>query len=400
LATKPNTIKHPGVAVLVDEYQVKRVQTATVTADLATEDISELANTDFVESIADTPVITVTIDTNEYGHIDTLLALGNRSPGTSSGNVTLTDFENSAVDITIPVKENTALARTMHVGAARLASISLSYDVGGVAAENYSLEADNKTWFLNTNKEMHVASGTFASTSTFTSSLADTNNIAVRATVNEDQNVVVTDWTDSVVTITGVTLASADRIRLLYRPSGGQEAGFPALNTTGTGVGGIRKGQAEIFLYNASESVPTTRTLRVQTVSIDVDFGREALEELGNANIFERAVTTPISVDVGLSLLDTDLEVFAELVGSGDAFAGSTVDDFDVTSFITNAVLVVDIYDNATTKNASTLLKKVTVTGMSITNESHSTSIGTRSTQDFTLKASNLSISGTGLLKN
>src|SRR3990167_4078017 len=101
---KAKSIKHPAVAVRLDEYQVKRAQTVTVDVDRSTEDISELANVNFVEQSPNTPVVSVTLDTNEYGHVDTMLALVNRSPGLNAGEINIQAFDGAAVDITIPIK--------------------------------------------------------------------------------------------------------------------------------------------------------------------------------------------------------------------------------------------------------------------------------------------------------
>lgn len=392
---KPKVVKHDGVAVLADGYQLRRVQTANVSVDLSTEDVSELSNNEFVEQIKNTPVVSISIDTNEYGHVDTLASFANMSPGSNDAVVTLEDLKDSAVDFTFPVKEDGSIARTMHIGNAQLDSVSLSYDVGGVAGENYSLSADNKTWYLNTQKEVYVTSGTYASSSTFTTPIIDTDYIAIKATVNENNDVTVSSWEDYTGTVSGVTLESDDRIRLLYYPSG--SVGFPDLATTGTGIGGLKKGQIDAYLYDSTEATPSTRTLRLQTVNIDVDFGREVLEELGNHRAFERSVVSPIPVDVSVSFLDTDLESFAEFTGNGTDFA--SVNSMSVDDLISNITLEVKTYSSTSTKDATTLLRTITVSGLSVVSEGHETSVGGKSAQNYSFRSSNMTISGSGLLK-
>lgn len=394
---KPKAIRHDAVAVLVDNYQLRRVQTANVSTDLSTEDVSELANVEFVEQVRNTPAVSVTIDTNEYAHVDTLAAFANKDFGELGNNnqvITLDDLKDSTFDITIPVKEDGTLARTMHVGNCVLDSISLSYDVGGVAAENYAISTDNKTWFLNSNKGAKVASGTFVNSTTFTSSVIDTGFVPIWCNVNNCYNVSVDSWADYTVTVSDVTLEDGDRIRLLYRPSG--EGGtFPALNTTGTGIGAVRKGQVDVFLYDGGGGADT-KVLRLQSVNIDVDFGREVLEELGSEFAFERTATTPIPVDVTCNFLDTDLQQFVELAGSGANF--SDTDYHDLNDLITNASLVVKVHNTTDkfAKSDNTLMRMVMITGLDVTAESHDNSVGSVSSQSFTLRGSNLTVSGTG----
>jgi hypothetical protein len=159
---------------MADGVVLKRVQTFGRNVDITREQATELANSGVVEYVADSPSVTIQIDTNEVGSNDTLALLTDGlltqsssysldSPlgGTNlkyyvksskSNFTTITEQEmlNGYCGITATFNEDgTQAKRTMWVNHAAVTGVNLSYDVNGNATENYTLAADNCTWFLN-----------------------------------------------------------------------------------------------------------------------------------------------------------------------------------------------------------------------------------------------------------
>jgi hypothetical protein len=170
---KTEKVKYSKTAVLIDGIQLKRVQTVGQSVDLSKEKQLELSNTQVVEYIDNVPNVSVSIDTNDVGSIDTLRlaadhflwrngvssALDPRTGGCRSlirstaqnkaTAVSESSFLTSKVDIMYAVSEDlTNVARTAWVHNAALTGISWNYDVNGFAQENYTFQSDNRTWYL------------------------------------------------------------------------------------------------------------------------------------------------------------------------------------------------------------------------------------------------------------
>jgi len=173
---KPEKQKASGVSVLIDGINAKRIQTLGINSDIPVEQIEELANSGVVEYITDAPNVTIQIDTNDVGSVDTmslltdsLISYGgsvdsagyNGARGgyyrhfikTGSSNsiaITEQDMLNGYCSLMVTLNEDgTKAKRTMWLNHCAITSANLSYDVNGNASENYSLATDNKTWFFN-----------------------------------------------------------------------------------------------------------------------------------------------------------------------------------------------------------------------------------------------------------
>lgn len=172
---KPEKVRYSGVSCMIDGIIAKRVQTLGINVDINRDQATELANTGVVQYVTDTPTVTIQLDTNDVGSTDTLALLcdkmftytattGKNSRQTLAGiqqfirtsssnasyrTITETDMLNGYCTISATLNQDaTAAARTVVVGHAAVTGISLNYDVSGNAAENYTLSANNKTWYM------------------------------------------------------------------------------------------------------------------------------------------------------------------------------------------------------------------------------------------------------------
>jgi hypothetical protein len=434
--TKAKKNRYSGVGCSVDGTLLSRVQSVSVESDLSTENLNELTNASIVEVSEGLPNISLSIDTNEYGDCQNLYALAGRKvlSKVDATHVVIDEnsFDGTSVDVTVQVEEDNVLSRTMYIGDCFVSSLSWSFDVGGVASENYSLEADNKIWYLNTDyaevyalyahrSTDHAIICSGVSISTFSSGAASTISV-IRATLNNEpvaDSGTEVNWTvydgeggdSGNLVISGSTATNFaggtanDRYRVVFSvdsassqltnsriDTNGYGASYPGLSTSS--IGGIRKGMVKILLgQNADINTAFSTTdeyLRLQSVGIDVDLTREALEELGQIKAYDRSLTFPIPVSVTFSTIASDLQAWAQF--TSDDF--SLVTSMDVTDFVRSAGLVVYIYDDDDTNTSRNLLKKIAVEDLRVSNESYSVDTGGNGTQEYTCTSDNFTVSG------
>lgn len=440
----PNSIRYDYQTIVIDGVIARRVQTFGTTTDFTEEQILEIGDAGFAETI-DTPAVSVTVDTNDWGTTNTVALMAdiyNTANGSTAGGykgsagdntyvINQNHFQDAAVDMTVPTSEDgSTLARTMYISYAFVNSLAFSYDVGGVATENYALEGDFKRWYLNDHKKAIVYTATYTNATTATISganlqtgytglmvtengvvvadeLTSTGRPGLGSTITLTDNAADTDVTSSTPTL---ALESGDRIRVVV--SQDSTTTFTQLTSTPSGIGGLTKGQVEIHLSDAADtSAPLTsatadRALRVQTVSIDVDLSREVLDELGNSRSYARSLQAPVPISATVTVNDSDLQLWAEL---SQLTWDATLDELDIEDFVKVSILEVRIFKSktdhtidtsgalGTTANDNTLLKVVRLENCSVSSESHSISAGGIGQQEFTLTAESIVISGTGL---
>ena len=172
MSNKPEKIRYSKAAVMVDGIQLKRVQTFGHNSDLSSEKLLELSNSQATQFVDNVPNVSITIDTNDIGSIDTLRIATNKLVTDATGpndvrtggfyskikdsqqNVNTAidedDLLQSKVDLMLAYSEDgTNVDRTAWFHNCALSGISWNYDVNGFAQENYSFTGDNRTWFLN-----------------------------------------------------------------------------------------------------------------------------------------------------------------------------------------------------------------------------------------------------------
>lgn len=438
MATK---VRYDWIACVIDGVVARRVQSLGSSTDFTEEQILELGNSGYAE-VTDEPTVNITLDTNDWGSTNTIaLMAGVYNTAFSSDNggykgsvgdntyvVNQTHFEEATVDISAPVSEDgSTLARTLYLGYCFVNSLSFSYDVGGIATENYSLESDFKRWYLNDHKRVLVYTAAYTSGTSCTITGVNLQTgytgllVSVNGVVQADQltssgrpglgstitltnsasNTVVTSSTPA------LSLASGDRIRVVV--SQNSSSTMTTLSSTPDGLGGARKGHIDIHLSNASDTsgvLTTSKSLRVQSVSIDVDLSREVLEELGNYRAYARTLQTPVPITATITINDSDLQMWADL---SQLTWDVNLDELDIQDFVKTSVLEVRIFkdkkthivdttgSNGTTAGSNTLLKVVRLENCSVSGENHSVSVGGIAQQEYTLTAETIVVSGTGL---
>ena len=441
-----NSIRYDWVTCVIDGVIARRVQTLGSTTDFTEEKLLEIGDQGYAE-VTEEAAVSITLDTNDWGSVNTIALLAGLyrtafaadnggykgSLGDNTYVVTHNSFQEAAVDITAPVSEDgTTLARTLYLGYCFVNSLSFSYDVGGIAAENYSLESDFKRWYLNDHRKAIVYVAAYQSATTarisdvnlqsgYTGLLVSVNGVTAAdqltatgrpglgSTITLTDNGSDTDVTSSTPAL---SLETGDRIRVLVSQDSTTTITF--LTSTPSGVGGATKGMVTIHMSDATDTTvsgvqgqtDTERVLRVQSLTVDVDLSREVLEELGNYRAYARSLQSPVPISATLTVNDGDLETWANL--SQLTWDGN-LDELDIEDFVKTSIVEVRIFkdkrthtidtsgSDGTTAGSNTLLKIVRLENCSISGENHSVSTGGIAQQEFTITAETIIVSGTGL---
>ena len=480
---KPERIPAKGVSVFIDGMLTKRIQTVGVNIDVTREQVLELANEGVIENVRDNDSVTVQLDTVDVGSTDTLALLVDKmipyekdqqdhaadprnrgtdhkfmikaaSSNASYRTITASDLLDNYSNILVANQENTtAVARVLYAPRCSVTNMSLSYDVSGNAAENYTLLTDKKVWFLNASRGVRLYKPVFSQvqrdfTASTISFVGLHSCIPVTATVvavllndrlvfdgavSADSTALGSwDITTNIVEDDTNLLASSLTITHISAPSGGlpfatpwvatasgtssrsailwygaghlweadgsntEQPGYELESTSGA-LGAIRKGQIKARLFNQGNddaSATANAVLRLQTVSIDVSPGEERLFELGRQGHYGVAKTSPVPISISVTAIDSDIEYYAMLLATakGTVAGGPTVlnsDDFTVG----NNKLIIDIYKESSQIN---LLKTITINDMSVTTENFGVAVGEQASQELSFTADNITIVGSG----
>lgn len=290
-----------------------RVQTADISPDVGAEDLQELANQGIVESKADTPVVTISLSGNQVAKdispnsISGLQWLALISNNISSGSgrekifaigdplrlhpssyspssaVDVDDFNiyissltegqkmSSTCDIFVPIRGATELDRVFYVAQAHVTALSWSFDVGGVATFDTSLEADNRIFLQSADaveyqkaevqsKKVTTAEAAASPPSITTSSSSDIYRVYLNGEqLDEASDVAARDAVDARkwfrtsatdLSFSPSLLTAGDVVRYLYLASSGTPtwaANYELTSAPGD-QGGIRKGELDIFM--------------------------------------------------------------------------------------------------------------------------------------------------------
>lgn len=424
---KSTAIQGKGHAFFLNGDIFKRLQSGDWGADLAVEKVMEMANAGYVEKIPDLPKISVSLDSNEVGNMAILqllktgqrlaptgtLTLSRDSKGvytvTNSGEVTVTmngttnDLDESSVvdsgqmcsSLLVKVSEhnNATIDRTCHLQGLFLDSLEFSYDVGGMAKENFRLSGDHKDWYFSgssnpsTDIDMVFAaydSGTTATT-TFTKP-ADTTLEAIyhnKELVYHKRSAIGTalapTWVGTTLTVASSTFIDKSRIEVLF--SYDTSRGFPSLtaNNTGTSAygtrGGLRRGNVVIYMQKQSGGTKT-RQLRLQSVSGSLDLGRQERNELSTQRFVDKQPTYPLNVKFDMTFNASDLEAFAFASGKETEFAAGTLDYMNVKDIVNETKITVELYDDAYIHTSDHLVKTIVLDRCTVMNEGDTARVG------------------------
>lgn len=401
--------------------------------------------------------------------------------------VTLADYgvSGSEFDLWAPVQSEASLGtaddaidQTMFLSRCFLTGINVTYSTGGQATENYTAETDNKTWFLNDGRFVSQEEWTTVSGLSYNLGLTDGSSsvatlsdnslaflyidpstgrrsvvidrangtrtyIAVKSGAASATEAGYNSATNVVTLPTGTVVGASDTVKIRYAAdayasatpgdSDVQKANyFTASTDAATGdhsnVGGLRQGQCEIYLVDPDLSTAYELALRLQSVNISANLGREALSELGHLKPYDRPLTFPVEITTSVDATAGDLETFAKFSGKEAEFDAGTLIDLTIDHLLKkdNLILVVMVYDQTDVEAGGTgasrkvltedlvgraywvdgvrsvyaainpsspereyPLKTIIVPGLKSTSEGYTLSQGQNATQNFAFRSTN-----------
>lgn len=371
-----------------------------------------------------------------------------------ANEITHFSYDGTLVDLVVQIEEDNALKRSMYVPDCFVTSLSWNFDVGGVATESYSMESDDKRMYVGTQRELAVVSGYWTGTgNTGTSGIYITPNPEMSGNtyfLKSGFNTAMhpdDGWTPIEASLNGKTVilpttgapaavlpatngtpsfhehvffppnATAGGTLITAGPNGRWRVlGFkdnisPFISQTtdidsGAGgnreftddIGGIRKGMVEIFLvsgsvWNKTGVADNEEYFRLQTVSVDVDLSRETLEELGNAEAYERSLNFPISTTVNFSALDSDIQAWTSFANIRGLYNSEGVVKVGFRDFLQTAGLLIKVYNDDDSNVSRKQLMTFCVSGLRVASESTSVDAGGNQVQEFSCNADNFIIS-------
>jgi len=411
---KPKEIRHPQAALLAENYLVQRVQSLGYTADLNSEEVYQLTDSDVVEVVDSDPSVSITIDSNEFGSINLLNVLAGYydqvdNTNTNGGVIDHSDFEEISTDFLVAIKENktdTTQTRALWFNNCFLDSVSGTYQVDGFASESFSLSGSGQEWFLNAWASARVTRPSAVTSSLLTVGLVD----GTARVVTEDGIKLATSyWTQTlggdISAAGGYSFKADSRYRIVYTQN---VNAFPTFSESGSVVGGVKEGEIEIVMWNGdTDSEPgigtagstATKVLRVQSVDYELSFDREDLKQLYTGTYYKGLNSTSITATI--SLLDSDLELWALTTGNAADWSAGTLNEIVLSDFqsASNICIRIDVFNTKDylQHSSSTLLKSIKFTGGKVTSVGDSRDVPGRGSQTIDIKFTAMSYTGTGL---
>ena len=403
MSSKPIQYQGKAVAILVNNEVWKRAQASDNSADLGQENIFEVGNADIVEKKDNTPNVTISVDCNDIGSLGRFKAIvsgdkisANASDydsngvykGTYSGANVISmknpiyDFDNNLLPefiFKISERSNTTVSQSIHLQGAFISSIAGSYDLTGLAKQTVNFETDNKKRYLGDHKNVFtMVLVPNAGTKTATAPTKGSDETFLRGFVNRAE--FAGTWVGTTVTFTmDENFDGTERVIGVYAKGDKISTGdFPALTPTNTGSkGGLRRGAVVISAFKAGTS--ETRLLRCQSASYNLNFNRQAKNELGTQKDIDRAISYPLSVTCDLTFDASDLENFAIMQGKRDEFIAGTLTEMDVKDFINDLTIKIKLYSDEYDHSSGKLVQTITLENQKVKNESDSIQAGSTS---------------------
>jgi hypothetical protein len=408
---------HYDKMFFVDEYVVTRLQTGNWDQETTDEDIEEIGNPGIVETIID-PIIpsTVTLNTNDWGATDFLAQLmGSEStvdggtsayiPASANRNdwtIDEAEVKLAKVDMLVRVRntETLALEASVWIPNCQIQTINWSYSVDGNATENVTLRGDTDRHFVKNYRQTTVEIGVYVSGTTFdttTTQVATQQWLGLYYTVNGTiYDATGYTWVDAsqTVDISGCTapptLATGDRIRWVYYRDTPDDS-YTELDTLG--IGAIKAPYVVIGLGDDTFITSASKTLRLQSVDVNVNLTREDIKEIGTEQLVA-SVQQKQDVTVDATVLEGDMENLAKIMGISSADWATGDVEFKLQDAIGNFNdLIVKVYDDS---SQTSLLKTLTCTGLALLNNPFTQDVGALGQYTLSFRGDNWLWEGNG----
>lgn len=388
-------VTYRGTQLFLNDKPLHRVSAFGSSSSFNKEDLLELGSQGLVEIIDDIPNVDISLDVNEYGSIQTLNLLANNDINSKSVDFA-NDFENALVDFYITVRASPEEVWTQYIDKASVVTANYNFGVEGNFTERYSLQADNKLWFLNgakfvVSREV-IADEEGTISITFSGTPIKVLSVLLDDVRDEDVNAVI-DGNDVIVTSADITVGTKVKVRVAGLEPNEWEKDKNS-------VGAKRRGHIEIYLLTDVNYNPSTRKIvsceehlirKAQSLDIEASIDRDALKELGRHKVYARPMEYPMHVDATLEVMMAELDIFAKLAGKDI----SSANELSVDKFRKDLGLRVKIYERSDIEKFSQfqsrgLIKQFDIPYLIPVDSSLGLTLGENANQSFTFRSHEL----------
>ncbi len=369
------------------------------------------------------PAGALTLATFSVG-ADSAVYQNNITDARSWNSLVIEDYEYAEADFYVPVKPpyDSNIQRTMYMEAVFLDNISLNFQTQGLATANYTLETDNKKWFLQNSANIMLDRFYVATAGTTTYTLSETptkrpnGNYTLKVMYGTNgaatQLVEGTDFTVSGSTVTlvspmpsvGTAPAVGDIFSVRYTTPNGANFFTMVPNPPvahPTPAAGLQEGMIEVYLSDDSQN----NVLRLQSVQISAQLTRDVLQQLGNFRAYNRPLQLPVDITINVQALDSDLDLWARFNGvpyTPTKGYEEIINELDLENLLKNMGITVKIYRETDVVRSrlpvnhplTFPLKTVYINEIVPTDEQWNVQVGSDATQTLNFRAFNLTFTG------
>jgi hypothetical protein len=359
-----------------DALLVPRVQRLTANADIPTNQVDELGNSEHVGTSKDMPNVTLTFQLFDVGHKVVSILTGTSISGYPAGGVNLT-ANAKAFDALGLIKDETVAdyVKTMHLRKLTLQTVALNYTVDGDSTEEYTSIGTSKRWFKNDVIVEKFASGGGPDLVLANSPVVLKNGDYALSVIQDgvylDEVAGTPGAGEYQIVGTALTLGGV----YTYQTIVVYQFTHPTLSWSDVSdltMPASIKGKDVPILIQANNIE------RVQSLTINAAFNPAAVREMGNRNIV--GYTYPVPEVTGtITVLDTDTELI-KLFTSGDV-SDTEYETGNCTA--TGISLIVKLYDPADCVAPYLVRKTVLLDKISITSDGFTSNVNDNAQQTF-----------------
>lgn len=384
--------------------QLKRIQSLTYSPDLTTEFLYELANAAAVEQKSDIPKVSVSIERNDFDESFTANKAIFNKAATATTIVLPTDYLTSLprFEMKVPIRWDGTFSETDWISNIWLDSFSVNFDVNGYIRSTYSGTGDHMAYYSKITagdgaKDAYVMFGAYTSSVAFTvvgdfTTATGYTKQALRVNGQIIDISTVTPGAFGATTSIGVSggiLASGDYI--VYVCSKNTAAAYPALTSSSSSIGGLKRGCADLYLRH-NDSGSYAKWYRVQSAAITSNLSGADLLEVGSKYQYDKSINIPMETTLAITINKNSLTELYVFAGKAEA-SDTSVSLIDLVATGALADFKAEVFKSDTSKVEANFVQRFFINDLKITSIDHPNNAGTDAqTMTINMKGDNLTI--------
>jgi hypothetical protein len=312
-----------------------------------------------------------------YGLLDAAPATGDVVGLMNAYTIDQDTVDSDPTHLIMPHRHATTSTFIMHsviLPRAFVDNLTYRIDTGGAAEQNYTLVGEEERITLGGRREALSITGSFisysdtATTGSLTfripkDSLQTTGSpyiVYAGSNLATAKKITHTSAAVTVVATLGPGLTVDSSTQIMYYATNKVKVGYKGITNVTSALGKVTKGNVVV---NLTVGAGTEKKLqRVTGIDISIPLTRESVDELGETRSIAKPLEGNLRNEVTLTLTRNDLREYAQLLGNEAAFDAETLTEILMTDLksVTDAQIVVKLYNSQTSHIADNLLKTMT----------------------------------------